>query len=36
MPLILPESAIDEWISPDGEPNKIIETAVSDFIIEKA
>ena len=24
MPLILPESAMDEWISPDGNPNKVV------------
>ena len=36
MPLILPERAIDEWISPNGEPNKVIDAAVTEFVIERA
>ena len=36
MPLILPENAIDDWISPDSEPNKVVEKAVTDVVIEKA
>ena len=36
MPLILPESAVDEWISPDGEPNKAVEKAVTEVVVEKA
>ena len=36
MPLILPESAIDEWISPNGEPNKVVDKAVTELVIEKA
>ena len=36
MPLILPESAVDEWISPSGEPNKVVDAAVTEVVIEKA
>ena len=36
MPLMLPESAIDEWISPDGEPNKVVDAAITDVVIEMA
>ena len=36
MPLILPESAVDEWISPDGEPNKIVGKAITELVAEKA
>ena len=36
MPLILPESAIDEWISPDGESNKVVDKALTELVIEKA
>ena len=36
MPLILPENAIDEWISPSREPNKVVDAAVTDVVIEKA
>ena len=36
MPLILPESAVDEWISPDGEPNKVVGKAVTEVVIERA
>ena len=36
MPLILPESAVDEWINPNGEPNKVIDAAITDVVIEKA
>ena len=36
MPLILPVSAIDEWISPDGEPNKVVDKAVTELVVEKA
>jgi len=35
MPLILPESAIDEWISPDGEPNMVVDKAVTELVVEK-
>jgi len=36
MPLILPENAIDEWIAPDGKPENIITSAVTDLLLEKA
>ncbi|MEE3450834.1 MAG: SOS response-associated peptidase family protein, partial [Acutalibacteraceae bacterium] len=36
MPLILLESEIDKWISPDGEPNEVVAKAVTDVVIEKA
>ena len=36
MPLILPESAVDKWISPDSEPNKVVDAAITDVAIEKA
>ena len=36
MPLILPESAVDEWINPNGESNKVIDAAITDVVIEKA
>ena len=36
MPLILPERAIDEWISPSSEPNKIVGKAITELVAEKA
>ena len=36
IPLILHESAVDEWISPDGEPNKIVGKAITELVAEKA
>ena len=36
MPLILPESKINEWIRPDGEPNKVVDEAVTELVVEKA
>ena len=35
MPVILPESKVDEWIAPDGEPEKVAETALTDLVTEK-
>ena len=35
MPLILPKSAIDEWLSPDSEPNKAVERVVTEVVVEK-
>ena len=35
MPVILPESAINEWIAPDGEPEKVTENALTDLVTEK-
>ena len=36
MPLILPESAVDEWISLGSEPNKIVGKAITELVTEKA
>ncbi len=36
MPLILPESAVDEWISPSSEPNKIVGKAITELVAENA
>ena len=36
MPVILPESSIDEWIAPDGEPGKTAGTAIGDLILERS
>ena len=35
MPVILPGSKVDEWIAPDGEPEKVAETALTDLVLEK-
>lgn len=35
MPVILPEEAIDDWIRPDGDPEKIAGAALTDMIAEK-
>ena len=35
MPLILPENAIDEWISPNKEPNKVVDAAITDVVVER-
>ncbi len=36
MPLIMPESLIDEWIKPDADPKKLVKEAVTDMVPEKA
>lgn len=36
MPLILPETAIDDWISQNGKPEVIARSALSDLILEKS
>ena len=36
MPVILPESAIDDWIRPDSHPEEIIKNALSDMVMETA
>ena len=36
MPLILPETSIEEWINPEGNPDNVLKTAVTDLIVEKA
>ena len=34
MPLILPESKINEWINPETNPEKIAMEAVNEMVIE--
>ena len=36
MPLMLPESAVDEWISPEGKPEELVRLALCDIELEKA
>ena len=36
MPVILPQSAVDGWIAPDGSPDEIAKLAVTDLVTEKA
>ena len=36
MSLILPENSIDEWTNPDGEPNKVVDKAVTEVVIERS
>lgn len=36
MPLILPKSAIDEWINPHSDPKKLLQYAVTETVMEKA
>ncbi len=36
MPLILPETAVDAWISTDAQPEDIAKAAVTDLVLEKA
>ncbi|MCR4781079.1 MAG: SOS response-associated peptidase [Ruminiclostridium sp.] len=35
MPVILPESAVDEWIAPNGDPDKAAEKALTDLVPER-
>jgi hypothetical protein len=35
MPLILPSSAIDDWISPENKPEDIVKDAITDVFIEE-
>ena len=35
MPLILPETAIGDWINPDGKPEEVVNTALTEMIAEK-
>ena len=35
MPLILPYDAIEEWISPEGKPENVIERALTEMVAEK-
>lgn len=36
MPVILPGDAIDDWIKPDADPEKIVAEALTDMVMEKA
>ena len=36
MPLMLPENHIDEWIRPGADPDKLLQEACTDVIIERA
>ncbi len=36
MPLILPENRIEEWIRPDGRPEELLSSAVTDLFAENA
>ena len=36
MPLMMPKSRVEEWIQPDGIPEKLLADAVSDVLYEKA
>ena len=36
IPLIPPEIAIDEWTRPDRQPNKVVDRALTELVIEKA
>lgn len=36
MPLILPGDKIDDWIKPDGNPDALLQYALTDMVMEKA
>jgi len=36
MPVILPADAIDDWIKPDANPERIVTEALTDMVVEKA
>lgn len=36
MPLILPESAVEEWIDPESDPESITSKALTDILYERA
>lgn len=36
MPVILPEDVISDWIRPDANPEKIVSSALTDMVMEKA
>ncbi len=36
MPLIISEDLIDEWISPDSKPDRLLQYALTDMIFEKS
>ena len=35
MPVILPERLVDNWIAPNGDPENIIKSAITDLVLEK-
>ena len=36
MPLILPESAVEDWIRPDGRPEEVLGEALTEMVFERA
>lgn len=36
MPVVLPEDAVNDWIRPESNPDRIVENALTDMVIEKA
>lgn len=36
MPLMLPESKVDEWIHPDTNPETLLKYALTEMVVEKA
>ena len=36
MPVILPESAVDDWIAPGAEPGKVAARALTELVVETA
>ena len=36
MPVILPEERIEEWIRPDGNPEKLLVQALTEMVYEEA
>ncbi len=36
MPMILPEKSIDEWIRPDGNPERLLGEALTEMVYEEA
>ncbi len=36
MPVILPENAVGDWIALNGNPDEIVNSAITDLVLEKA
>ena len=36
MPLIIPDGKVDEWISPESDPDALLPYMLTDMVIEKA
>ena len=36
MPVILPQSAVSDWIALNGNPDEIVKSAITDLVLEKA